>query len=565
MRKLLPVLILLLMVGLCGCRAPEGSPSEGRAVIFLLDSEVNRDFLAGRVLGLRAADVSHGSLVGRVIRSYCRAELISVPVESLEGAVDHGRYLQGLRGVLDYARTHPNVRVVVNVSLSSTERDPIEAELLRRLDAADVLVVAAAGNEDSEEPFYPAAFPETVAVASATAEGKALHSNYGPYVDIAASGDISFIDYDFLPYEKLRREMGARGTSFAAPKVAATVAFLLERRADLSPRQAYRMVEERARPIVGEHFRQGLLGAGLLDVRRAKAAVAPGYHFAHYVLPVCVWVVLGVLSVYLCVRHGLVGMFLTLMTWLVALPASFFSVVQMGRWLDFVGRGDLVVGSGAAALLCAGWSVALAVQDWIPLKAVAATLLPYGVFLVLAGGGDAGPVVLASAAAVAAVLIAGGWERVTQKRLASIRSTRSVGSKAARRLLRTKRLSVDPRIQKAVIEKLGAISAEEAVRPLLRESRLPEEARAALAQTVRGNPESLRETLRQFDSLPRRQRNRLCTVLREEWSPELERLLEEVVAERGSARLRNRVEELRAGRGEGTSPTSFTRKRRTLL
>ncbi|MCK4284197.1 MAG: S8 family serine peptidase, partial [Candidatus Brocadiae bacterium] len=287
--------LLLLVAALAGCSDVAGADQNESVVVFVLDSPINVDFLEGRVVGLRASDVTHGSLVGRVLRGYCRAPLMCVTAEGIEGSPDRSAYLSGLRSVLDHVRQHPDVKLVVNISLAFPAPAAEEEELIRRITAAGALVVAAAGNEDSAAPMYPAAYPGVVAVASATRDGKALNSNFGPHINIAASGDISFIDYEFLPYERLRREMEARGTSFAAPRVAATAAYLMRHDPRLSPREAYRILESTAGPMDDAYYRDGMLGAGLLDIYRAKCVVSPTYRFVHFVLPVSIWIVLGVI------------------------------------------------------------------------------------------------------------------------------------------------------------------------------------------------------------------------------------------------------------------------------
>lgn len=50
--------------------------------------------------------------------------------------------------------------------------------------------MSAAGNDNTERPGYPAAYPEVIAVAATNASGeKASFSNYGDYIDVAAPGE----------------------------------------------------------------------------------------------------------------------------------------------------------------------------------------------------------------------------------------------------------------------------------------------------------------------------------------------------------------------------------------
>jgi len=541
--------VLLVVCHFAGCiSAPRPSPS-GPAVIFLLDSPVDNRFLEGRVAGLQGADVSHGSLVGRVLVSYCDARVIAVPVETAEGVVDRAAYLNALRTVLEHASEHPADRTILNLSLSSPDPNEEEAALIGQLHRAGVLVVAAAGNDDSAEPRYPAAYGDVVAVASATEQGKALHSNFGVHVDIAASGDISFIDYEFLPYERLRREMEARGTSFAAPRVAATTAFVLNREPQLSPQEAFRMVAEATRPIAGPHYRDGLLGAGLLDVRRAKGRVAPGYRFANFLLPVAVWVILGVFSVYLCLRHGAVGLFLTLMLWLVALPASYMAVVESGRWLQYVGGGSLVVGLGVAGVICAAGALSTAVQAWQPVKGVLAVSGPCVAFALVVGAGpgrQVGPIYLALGAGFAGVALAGAWEWLARRRLRAIRRLEA-GRDAAveQELLRTCRHTLDRRLCCAAVEALGRLGGPDAVVCLLAESRCPELARDALARIAARSIDAVREAAGDLWELPAEQRERLLEALRTAHNPEAVPWLEDAASRRPDAGLTDTLSALR--------------------
>ena len=52
-----------------------------------------------------------------------------------------------------------------------------------------VVLVAAMGNDNTNQVFYPAGYFETIAVgATDGADGRASFSNYGYYIDVVAPG-----------------------------------------------------------------------------------------------------------------------------------------------------------------------------------------------------------------------------------------------------------------------------------------------------------------------------------------------------------------------------------------
>ncbi len=538
-------------------------PAAEPVLIFVLDSPINVDFIEGRVLGMRAADVTHGSLVGRVLRSYCRAPLVSVPVEELDGGVSKRAYLEGLRSAILEVRQRPQLKVLVNISLASASPDAEEEAIIRRLVGAGALVVAAAGNDDSDAPVYPAAYPGVIAVASGTARGKALGSNFGPHVDIAASGDITFIDYEFLPYQWLRREMEARGTSFAAPRVTATIAYLLAADTSLSPRQAYEIVRDTARPIDDDYFRRGLLGAGLLDVHRAKSAVAPLYRFVHFVLPVCIWIVLGVLCAYLCLRYGSVGVFLTLMIWLLGLPASVLLVIKLGDYLDFVGGGSVVIGLGATGILAAALAVAAALQQWQVGKAAACLLPPFGAYLVLGSLGLAvrgGPIAGALAAAAAGMVAVLVLELATRRKLAVIAAFPAAPGAAdpSQWLLKAHGRALDRRIRMAVIDALGRVADGPAVTFLLERAKDRDAAVRSLARVADEDVGALAPWVQRFGSLDEGERARLLEALEMGCGPEAIPYLVEARELDASGRIGSLIDSLR--RSGGSPPAEQERE-----
>jgi subtilisin family serine protease len=128
---------------------------------------------------------------------------------------------------------------VINLSLGAYAEDdqpPLALErALRRL-GRDVVVVAAAGNNSSDRPFWPAAFKQVVAVAAVdTTSGTpapARFSNFGRWVDVCAPGVDLWSTYVRGSWQLDRAQSPESfegwaswsGTSFAAPVFAAAVA-----------------------------------------------------------------------------------------------------------------------------------------------------------------------------------------------------------------------------------------------------------------------------------------------------------------------------------------------------
>jgi hypothetical protein len=77
----------------------------------------------------------------------------------------------------------------LNLSLGSTSDSPLLHDIIQQAAQRGIQIYAAAGNNASSQPFYPAAYPEVTAVTAGTKPGElAPYANYGGYIKLMAPG-----------------------------------------------------------------------------------------------------------------------------------------------------------------------------------------------------------------------------------------------------------------------------------------------------------------------------------------------------------------------------------------
>lgn len=152
---------------------------------------------------------------------------------------------------------------VINLSIGSVNDTPAIKAAIKRALAADIIVVAAAGNSDKSqgEAVFPAAYPGVIAVSAIDKENKiAAFAQNNPEIDIVAPG------VDILSTSPFGEGYSIEhGTSTAAPQVTATVALVRAIRPDLNAQQIKELILLHAVDLGAPGY-DSTFGHGLLRV-----------------------------------------------------------------------------------------------------------------------------------------------------------------------------------------------------------------------------------------------------------------------------------------------------------
>lgn len=216
-------------------------------------------------------DVGHGTHVAGIISANVNNnEGIAgmtwggkiLPVKALDQSGSGTTYsvAQGIIWAVD------NGAKVINMSLGNYADAQFLHEAIKYAFDKDVVLVAATGNDNTERPGYPAAYPEVLSV-SATDNNlkKASFSNYGDYVDVVAPGESIASTYPDNQYAALS------GTSMASPHVAALAALIRSINPDLKNTEVMDIIRSNVIDL-GDPGHDNMYGYGQIDVFAALEA-----------------------------------------------------------------------------------------------------------------------------------------------------------------------------------------------------------------------------------------------------------------------------------------------------
>ncbi len=183
----------------------------------------------------------------------------------------------GIRWVADWAADHPDKRVIINMSYRDYDPSQVEQEAIQYAASKGVVLVASAGNDDTDKRTYPAGYPEVIAVGATDENDKpASFTNYGDWVDLAAPGTniYSTVPTHEIVDKRLGQNYGVlSGTSQSAPQVTGLAGLILSRNATLTRDQVKDLIVKNADTVPGDVRWQSLKRINV--AKTLQATVSP--------------------------------------------------------------------------------------------------------------------------------------------------------------------------------------------------------------------------------------------------------------------------------------------------
>jgi type VII secretion-associated serine protease mycosin len=213
------------------------------------------------VAGIIAAQVNNGEGVAG-LTWYTKI----MPIKALDSSGSGSTYsvAEGVIWAADHGAQ------VINMSLGNYAEAQFLHDAIQYAHRKGAVIVAASGNDNTDRPGFPAAYPEVLAVAATDPGGaKAEYSNYGDYIDVAAPGTNIASTYPGSRYAALS------GTSMASPHVAALASLVRAVNPDLTNTDIMDLLRQTAVDL-GDKGKDTMFGYGQIDIAGALRAAGSG-------------------------------------------------------------------------------------------------------------------------------------------------------------------------------------------------------------------------------------------------------------------------------------------------
>jgi subtilisin family serine protease len=190
-----------------------------------------------------------------------------MPVKISEmGRSDDVTLAQGITYAVDHGAD------VINVSFAGSQASRTQEEAVAYAMAHNVVIVAAAGNDNGGPVDYPAAIPGVIAVgATDSSDARCSFSNTGAALDLVAPGS-NILTYGSGSTSTFKLWSG---TSFSSPLVAGVVALMKSANSSLTPGEITDILNHTADNLGAGGWDRDF-GWGLLDADEAIAQAANG-------------------------------------------------------------------------------------------------------------------------------------------------------------------------------------------------------------------------------------------------------------------------------------------------
>ena len=249
----------------------------------------NSSFHGTHVSGTIAATSNNGIGVAGVAWG---ARIMPLRVLGVDGGTsyDVDQAIRYAAGLANDSGTVPGQRAdIINMSLGGAGFSQSTQALINEVTQAGVIIVAAAGNEATNAPGYPASYDGVISVSAVDSQRRAApYSNSGSRIDIAAPGGDNGIDINGDGYPDGVLSTGGsvatsgtinfvysflNGTSMASPHVAGVMALMKSVNPDLTSADIDALLEAGdLSDDLGTTGRDNIFGHGLINAQRAVVA-----------------------------------------------------------------------------------------------------------------------------------------------------------------------------------------------------------------------------------------------------------------------------------------------------